>query len=207
MGYALPMFPLSNVVFPYMLLPLHIFEERYRVLMSDLQEVVEPEFGVVLIERGWEVGGGEERANLGTVVRLLDSEQIEGGRWVAVTAGARRIRVTRWLPDAPYPMAEVEDVKDLEVSAEGEPLRAAAYYAVRKVAALQAELGEPGAPLDFELAEDPAIASYQACALSPIGPLDAQRLLVMDDPIARLWDLTEMLRDQIDYLERQLATG
>lgn len=211
MGYALPMFPLSNVVFPYMLLPLHIFEERYRALMSDLQEVAEPEFGVVLIERGWEVGGGgggdEERADLGTVVRLLDSEQIEGGRWVAVTAGARRIRVTRWLPDAPYPMAEVEDVKDLEVSAEGETLREAAYYAVRKVAALQAELGEPGAPLDFELAEDPAIASYQACALSPIGPLDAQRLLVMDDPIGRLWELTEMLRDQIDYLEVQLAAG
>lgn len=207
MGYTLPMFPLSNVVFPYMLLPLHIFEERYRVLMSDLQDVFEPEFGVVLIERGWQVGGGEERADLGTVVRLLDSEQIEGGRWVAVTAGARRIRVTRWLPDSPYPMAEVEDVKDLEVSDEGEALREAAYYAVRKVAALQAELGEPGAPLDFELADDPAIASYQACALSPIGPLDAQRLLVMDDPIARLWELTEMLRDQINYLEMQLATG
>ena len=207
MGYTLPMFPLSNVVFPYMLLPLHIFEERYRVLMSDLQDVFEPEFGVVLIERGWEVGGGEERADLGTVVRLLDSEQIEGGRWVAVTAGARRIRVTRWLPDAPYPMAEVEDIKDLEVSDEGEALREAASYAVRKVAALQAELGEPGAPLDFELADDPAIASYQACALSPIGPLDAQRLLVMDDPTARLWELTEMLRDQIGYLELQLATG
>jgi hypothetical protein len=207
MGYALPMFPLSNVVFPYMLLPLHIFEDRYRALMADLQEVAEPEFGVVLIERGWEVGGGEERADLGTVVQLLDSEQIEGGRWVAVTAGARRIRVTRWLPDAPYPMAEVEDVKDLEVSDESEALREAAHYSVRKVAALQAELGEPGAPLDFDLAEDPAIASYQACALSPIGPLDAQRLLVMDDPTARLWELTEMLRDQISYLELQLGAG
>ncbi len=62
MGYTLPMFPLSNVVFPYMLLPLHIFEDRYRALMADLQDVTEPEFGVVLIERGWEVGGGEERA-------------------------------------------------------------------------------------------------------------------------------------------------
>jgi Lon protease-like protein len=86
MGYRLPMFPLSNVVFPYMLLPLHIFEERYRALMVDLQDEVEPEFGVVLIERGWEVGGGDERADLGTVVRLLDAEEIEGGRWVAVTA-------------------------------------------------------------------------------------------------------------------------
>ncbi len=207
MGYALPMFPLSNVVFPYMLLPLHIFEDRYRELMSDLQHVEEPEFGVVLIERGWEVGGGEERAELGTVVRLLDSEQIEGGRWVAVTAGARRIRVTKWLPDAPYPMATVEDVKDLEASDASETLREAAYFAVRKVAALQAELGEPGAPLDFDLAEDPTIASYQACALSPIGPLDAQRLLVIDDPTARLWELVEMLRDQIEYLELQLATG
>lgn len=207
MGYTLPMFPLSNVVFPFMLLPLHIFEDRYRALMADLQHVDEPQFGVVLIERGWEVGGGEERADLGTVVKLLDSEQIEGGRWVAVTAGVSRIRVTKWLPDAPYPMAEVEDVKDLEASDEGAALREAAHYSVRKVAALQAELGEPGAPLDFELAEDPVIASYQACALSPIGALDAQRLLVMDDPTARLWELTEMLREQINYLELQLASG
>jgi hypothetical protein len=207
MGYRLPMFPLSNVVFPYMLLPLHIFEERYRALMVDLQDEVEPEFGVVLIERGWEVGGGDERADLGTVVRLLDAEEIEGGRWVAVTAGVRRARVTKWLPDAPYPMAIVEDVKDLEASSEAESLRATVYQAVRKVAALQAEMGEPGAPLDFELAEDPVIASYQACALSPIGPLDAQRLLVMDDPTGRLWELTEMLGDQIDDLELQLARG
>ncbi|MGI9647610.1 MAG: LON peptidase substrate-binding domain-containing protein [Acidimicrobiia bacterium] len=207
MGYTIPMFPLSNVVFPYMLLPLHIFEDRYRSMMSDLQEMEEPEFGVVLIERGWEVGGGEERADLGTAVQLLDAEEIEGGRWVAVAAGTRRIRVTSWLPDAPYPMANVEDVKDLEVGGDGDELREVAYQAVRKVAALQAELGEPGAPLDFELATDPVIASYQACALSPIGPLDAQQLLVMDDPSGRLWELTEMLRDQIDCLEMQLAHG
>ena len=207
MGYTLPMFPLSNVVFPYMLLPLHIFEERYRALMADLQELEEPEFGVVLIERGWEVGGGEERASLGTAVRVLDAEEIEGGRWVAVTAGTRRIRVTNWLPDAPYPQATVEDVKDLEVSDEATTLRSGAYQAVRKVAALQAELGEPGAPIDFELAEDPAIASYQACALSPIGPFDAQRLLSMDDPTGRLWELTQLLREQIESLELQLAQG
>ena len=207
MGYTLPMFPLSNVVFPYMLLPLHIFEERYRALMSDLLELEEPEFGVVLIERGWEVGGGEERAGLGTAVRVLDAEEIDGGRWVAVTAGTRRIRVERWLPDAPYPKATVEDVKDLEASDEAAVLRDEAYHAVRKVAALQAELGEGGAPLDFELAEDPSIASYQACALSPIGPLDAQRLLGMDDPTARLWDLITLLHEQIGSLELQLAQG
>lgn len=207
MGYTLPMFPLSNVVFPYMLLPLHIFEQRYRDLMADLAAVDEPEFGVVLIERGWEVGGADERSDLGTAVRVLDAEEIEGGRWVAVTAGTRRIRVTRWLEDSPYPRAQVEDVKDLEVGDEGETLRSAAFQAVRKVAALQAELGEPGAPLDFELAADPAIASYQACALAPIGPLDAQRLLAIDDPAGRLWELTELLTEQIGYLELQLAAG
>ncbi|MBT8201933.1 MAG: hypothetical protein HKN74_07090 [Acidimicrobiia bacterium] len=207
MAYRLPMFPLSNVVFPYMLLPLHVFEDRYRAMMADLQVVDEPEFGVVLIERGWEVGGGEERASLGTAVRLLDAEEIEGGRWVAVSAGTRRIRVTSWLPDDPYPVAEVEDVKDLEIGDEAGTLRDAAFQAVRKVAALQAELGDPGPPLDFELADDPAIASYQACALSPIGPLDAQRLLVMDDPTGRLWELTDLLREQIGVLEMRLAQG
>lgn len=207
MGYTLPMFPLGNVVFPYMLLPLHIFEDRYRALMADLQKEEDPEFGVVLIERGWEVGGGEQRAALGTAVRVLDAERIEDGRWVAVTAGIRRIRVTTWLPDAPYPIASVEDVKDLTAGGEAEVLREEAYHAVRKVAALQAELGEPGAPIDFDLAADPAIASYQACALSPIGPLDAQRLLAMDDPTARLWELNTLLHEQIGLLELQLAQG
>lgn len=207
MARTLPMFPLSNVVFPYMLLPLHIFETRYQALMSDLRDVENPEFGVVLIERGSEVGGGEQRSDLGTIVKVLDSEELPDGRWVAVTAGVKRIRVTKWLPDGPYPVAGIEEVKDLEPGEAGETLRESVQRLLRKVGALLAESGEVGPPVDMELANDITVASYQACAVASLGPLDAQRLLVFDDPVSRLKELGTLLHDQVQILELKLAQG
>ncbi len=207
MARTLPMFPLTNVVFPYMLLPLHVFEERYRRLMIDLRADESPEFGVVLIERGSEVGGGEQRSDLGTVVKVLDSEELPDGRWVAVTAGTGRIRVTKWLPDGPYPVASVEEVKDLEPGEAGETLRESVQWLLRKVGALLAESGEVGPPVDLELSGDVTVASYQACAVAPLGPLDSQRLLVFDDPVSRLKALGTLLHDQMGILELRLAQG
>ena len=207
MARTLPMFPLSNVVFPYMLLPLHVFEERYRALMTDLQEAENPEFGVVLIERGSEVGGGEQRSDLGTIVKVLDSEELPDGRWVAVTAGTRRIRVTKWLTDGPYPIATIEEVKDLEPGLGGETLKESVLWLIRKLGALKAEAGELGPPVDMELSADVTMASYQACALASLGPLDSQRLLAFDDPASRLKELGTLLLDQIQTLELKLAQG
>lgn len=201
-----PMFPLSNVVFPYMLLPLHIFEDRYRAMMRDLQDG-DGQFGVVLIDRGSEVGGGDVRTSTGTLVRLLDSEELDDGRWVAVTAGTRRIRVERWLEDDPYPWAEVVEVEEPEAGDEAAKQRDEVQRLVRKVAAMQAELGVAGPPVDFELSTDPIVASYQACAVSPIGPLDGQRLLEIDPPEARLRQLADLLADHITTLDFQLAEG
>ena len=64
-GARLPMFPLSAVLFPHATMPLHVFEPRYRTLMQDCL-AGDPRFGVVLIERGSEVGGGDQRSRLGT---------------------------------------------------------------------------------------------------------------------------------------------
>ena len=65
------MFPLGKVLVPGEVLPLHVFEPRYRQLVVDLLAADDrpPEFGVVLIERGWEVGGGDARTDIGTVAR------------------------------------------------------------------------------------------------------------------------------------------
>ncbi len=175
--------------------------------MTDLQESETPEFGVVLIERGSEVGGGEQRLDLGTLVKILDAEELPDGRWVAVTAGSRRIRVTKWLPDGPYPVAGVEEVKDLEPGPGGETLRESVQWLLRKVGALLAESGEVGPPVDLELSPDVTVASYQASAVAPLGPLDSQRLLVFDDPVSRLKALQTMLHDQMETLEIQLAQG
>ena len=72
-GTRLPMLPLSAVLFPHTAMPLHVFEPRYRELMRDCLEG-DRRFGVVLIERGSEVGGGDTRARLGTRGLLLGAK-------------------------------------------------------------------------------------------------------------------------------------
>ena len=103
-----PMFPLGSVLVPSMVLPLHVFEPRYLALVKDCL-AGDREFGVTLIERGSEVGGGDIRAMAGTMAEIVRSEEYDDGRWGLVAVGVRRIRVLGWRPDAPYPVAEVED--------------------------------------------------------------------------------------------------
>ncbi len=204
----LAMFPLGSVLFPYTVLPLHIFEPRYRVLMFDCTRGTAPaEFGVVLIERGFEVGGADERFGTGTVARITEAAELPDGRWILQAVGTRRIRVAEWLPDDPYPVAEVDDVteppwSDTDVG----PLRDAERH-VRRALALTAELGEPAAPASFELSEDNEIAAWQLAAIAPLGRLDQQRLLESDGPGARLRLLAAMAEDQIAVLAYRLAGG
>jgi Lon protease-like protein len=180
------MFPLGTVLMPAQLLPLHIFEPRYRELMHRLTAPgTRPELGVVLIERGREVGGGDQRAGTGTLARLLQHQQLPDGRWLALLAGTGRVRVVRWLPDDPFPQAEVEDLPDDACApAETEAL-VEAEQLVREAMMLAAELGEPGLPARLHLVDDPALRLWQLCAAAPLGPLDRQRLLEAPRP-ARL---------------------
>src|SRR5579872_2372849 len=101
------MFPLSTVLFPGASLPLHVFEPRYRALLAD-SLAGDGGFGVVLIDRGSEVGGGDHRVDVGTMADIVQVFGVEGGRSMVMTRGTRRIRVARWLSDDPYPRAEVE---------------------------------------------------------------------------------------------------
>src|SRR5688500_16539615 len=105
------MFPLGTVLFPSMLLPLHVFEPRYRQLTAECIEH-DREFGVVLIERGHEVGGGDSRTSVGTLARIVQAQPFPDGRWALAAVGTSRIRVVEWLPDDPYPRAELEPLPD-----------------------------------------------------------------------------------------------
>ena len=105
------MFPLGTVLFPHALLPLHVFEPRYRVMTEHVLRG-DGEFGVVLIERGSEVGGGDTRFDVGTVARVVRAQELPDGGYALATVGIRRVRVERWLPDDPYPQAEVVELAD-----------------------------------------------------------------------------------------------
>lgn len=199
------MFPLSTVLFPHMRMPLHVFEPRYRRLVADCL-AGDGLFGVVLIARGSEVGGGDQRVGVGTVARIEAAEPLADGRWYLVVVGLGLVRVTRWLEDDPYPRADVEDVAVAEsedsaalVGAEGE---------LRRVQALLSELGDApamsGAP---SLGATPDEAVWGLCAEAPVTVFDRQRLLEAPGPEARLTLLVELLRVVGDDLRRILAGG
>ena len=128
---------------PYAPLPLHVFEPRYRALVEACLEG-EPEFGVVLIERGSEVGGGDTRFDVATVARILQVGRADDGRYVLGTVGTRRLRVVRWLDDAPYPRAEVEAFDDPPARRSTPSSCADVARLLIRVLALRAELGERG---------------------------------------------------------------
>jgi uncharacterized protein len=203
----MPMFPLGMVLFPTQLLPLRIFEPRYRAMTADLLER-DGRFGVVLIERGHEVGGGDTRSDIGTVAQLVQAQPYPDGRYALMAIGVQRLRVRRWLPDDPYPKALVELIDDRDdASGAGEGQYQAAVNKLRGVLALAAELGHSAPASTAEFVEDPRTGSYQLCAASPIGPHDRQRLLNAPSTAARLALLEELLGEARSLFEAQLAMG
>jgi hypothetical protein len=200
------MFPLGTVLVPSAHLPLHIFEPRYRALAQDCL-AGDREFGVVLIERGSEVGGGDVRFGVGTVARIVQAVELPDGRWLLDSVGTERFRVQRWLEDDPYPCAEVESLAEEPAGPEAEEARGNVERLLRQVLALQVELGFPAPSATVELDGDPAVAAYQAIVLSPLGPMDTQELLEAPGPEARLRLLAALLDDARELLARRMAEG
>ena len=208
MAKSMPMFPLGTVLFPHAALPLHLFEDRYRALAETCLRG-DGRFGVVLIERGFEVGGGDQRFGVGTVAHIVEAARTPDGRYLLATVGTERFRIKKWLDDDPFPRAEIDVLGEPKrVPSDAGARRAVVQRLLGRVLAMSAELGDPAAPVDAAaLDDDPLKASYEAAARAPIGPLDAQRLLELDDPGARFERLEAMLVDAAEVLELRLGGG
>jgi Lon protease-like protein len=198
------MFPLESVLFPSALLPLHVFEPRYRDLTRRVL-AGDGEFGVTLIARGSEVGGGDTRVDVGTRARVVQARELPDGRWALVAVGVSRLAVVRWLPDDPFPQADVDDLPEPPPGPEAEALRPDAERILRRTLALRVELGEPAPPVTVELAADVVTAAFQIGALAPVGPADAQRVLEAATTEARLRVLVQLLEEQAELLEARAA--
>src|SRR4051812_28599458 len=165
------MFPLGTVLLPGAYLSLHVFEPRYRALVQACLDGT-PEFGVALIERGSEVGGGDSRFDVGCVARIVEAVTLPDGRWAIGAVGARRIRVDAWLEEDPYPRAEVTPWPDPPAGPAAVDAREPLVAATRRLLALSSELGEAVARATIEVDEDPVLGVYQLAAIAPLGPLD-----------------------------------
>ena len=201
-----PMFPLGTVLVPSGVLPLRVFEPRYRRMLEDLLPE-NREFGVVLIERGSEVGGGEVRCGIGTMARILEARESGDGHWAVVAMGLQRIMVERWLPDDPYPLAEVRPFPDRP----GPGVDPASYAALRDRLRCLLDglvaLGETVPSDSVEIADDPALGSLQMTALAPLTPFDRQRILEVDRVEDRCRLLGELLGEGQELVDLRRRAG
>lgn len=191
----MPLFPLRTVLFPGMPLPLRVFEERYKTMVGELLQSG-GEFGVLLIREGREVGGGARPYEYGTLARIEEWEELQGGRFAIEARGTRRFRLRRMLPPRPYPYGEIDIVEDRPA-----PVTPQLQYALETV--------RTTFPLYFRLAMSLTDQWAQGMRLPPgahelvnfIGPwlqVDEeakQRLLEFESGQDRLAHLAEMLDD------------
>ncbi len=189
----LAMFPLGSVLFPGMPLQLRVFEPRYVAMVLSVLEHAEPEFGVVLIERGSEVGGGDVRFGVGTVARIVSVGQ-SGAEIVLVAKGGARFEVTRWLQDDQFPRAEVRELAALEFEDATASELDAAEAVVRATISRASEFVELRWPPDIELSPELARRIWQVAGIAPLNSLDQYALLrsrTATDLLARLVDETQ----------------
>jgi len=169
---------------------------------------------VALIERGSEVGGGDDRTSVATATRIARVDPLDGGRFAMVIVGTRRLSVLEWLPDDPYPIADVEDWPDTDTEDATEHRAAieamtARVDELRKLAVEVAKATKgktaikPATPR--KLSDDVALATYQLAARAPIGPADRFRLLQAPSVGVRLETLSEAFDDVEAMLRFRLA--
>jgi hypothetical protein len=189
MGTMLPLFPLGAVLYPGMLLPLHIFEERYRQLVRDLLDGAEPRrFGVIAIRKGRETGidGVHSLYEIGCTATLRRVEEREDGRFDVVSVGTRRFRLLTLDRTRPYLQGEVEMLADEPADpAEAGPAVRVIQAAFREYLDALTEWG--GATVRLEdLPDEPELLSFIVAAAMVIDLPERQAMLAEPDTLRRL---------------------
>ncbi|EHB55857.1 peptidase S16 lon domain protein [Mycolicibacterium rhodesiae JS60] len=204
------MFPLQSALLPGELLPLRIFEPRYSQLVADCLAMTDPAFGVVLITRGREVGGGDARSDVGTLARIVEYADQGMGRYQLKTVVGDRIRVLEWLDDDPYPRAVVEPWPD-EPGPEVTPERIGAV--IDKILALferivstrGGQLRSDALAVEPEIADDPSRHIYELAARVPMGQADRYAVLAAPTLAERVDVLTDAIETVTALVEFQIA--
>jgi Lon protease-like protein len=209
--FELAMFPLESALLPNQDLPLRIFEPRYVALVRHCVDSGDP-FGVVLISRGREVGGGDTRCDIGVLSRITECVDHGSDRYSLRCRTAERIRVCEWLPDDPYPRATVR----LWPDERGDPVTHAQLLAVEDgVMALFERIAEArGAQLpdrdvllgyDEAGADDAGQRLFALASRVPIGTADRYTVLSAPSAAGRLAALSEAVDAVAEMVEFQLS--
>jgi Lon protease-like protein len=198
---TVPVFPLNTVLFPGVVAPLHIFEDRYRALMRDLLAIDDPAeriFAVVAIRDGYEVGdrGVQSLHRVGTLVQVTGVERYDDGRFDIEVTGRQRIVLGEVDPAGEYLTAHadlVEDEEDVEEAAGEAALTLATFEEYRtELSALRG-----GPVLTGSMPQHPAYLSYTLAATCLLSQSQRQDLLEAPDALTRLRMLRRALREEM----------
>ncbi len=223
-----PMFPLQSALLPGETLPLRIFEPRYTRLVQDCLAAATPEFGVVLISRGSEVGGDDVRHDVGALARITHHVDLGGGQYELLAQVGDRLRVRSWLPDQPYPRAMVEmwpdepglgpdelvlgpDEPGLGPDEPGlddriaEVVDAIVGLYQRIARASGAQLRPDALAVDPATADDPARHLYALAARVPMGQADRYAVLTAPTLTARVDVLLDAIATVTAMVDFQLS--
>ena len=189
---TIPIFPLPNaVLFPNVFMPLHIFEPRYRAMVSDAL-ADDRIIGMVLLRAGFErdYEGRPSIFPIGCAGVITHSERLADGRFNIVLKGIEKFRVTGEDASKPYRLATIDSMPELVADGERDELRRLRLrLEALLAAAVEREGGEPKFPPampDEDLVN--ALAQYMG-----LEPLERQALLERDGVLARCRSLIELL--------------
>jgi len=216
----LPHFPIHAVLFPHLPLPLHVFEERYRAMATDLMAEGSPfgrRFVVSMITDGPEVGGDAATQRIGTICEIHSAEQFPDGRWLLLVVGVARARLGEVDRSGPYALVDVDPIAEPAGESADQLLprvQAAldAYMAtVKRFVARTASVGhaqeqsDVTASLDqvlkpIRLPDDPVAASYAVGGVLQVELTRKQQLLELPDAAVRLQAELDLLRREIRLL-------
>ena len=204
----LPLFPLGSVLFPGMLLPLHIFEPRYRLLLQRSVRNDEP-FGIVLIRSGAEVGGRAEPHRIGTTARVVGTTPLPDGRSFIIARGERRFEIEKIDAERePYLMGEVRYMdEDDGTDADALDLadRAADAFGQYLTGILATSTdARSGSPLGELRDGTPADVSYRITGGLGIDAMERQRLLETERTATRLESVISLLERENTLLKELL---
>jgi Lon protease-like protein len=201
----IPLFPLPNLVlFPQVAVPLHIFEERYKLMVNRCIDQADI-FGLVLLSEGAEIENEESILRVGVTARVVQVDRLEDGRLNILCAGEERFRIIQFTGSAPYWTADVEFFEDDPETEEGLD---EAYEKVsklyRKATELTSQLKEMEIP-HLDLPDSPLGLSYMVSYVLDLSAMRKQELLESTSTVFRLRSLVDDLEDAISQLQGQVA--
>lgn len=199
---TLPMFPLNAVLFPGVSVPLMVFEDRYRALVHHLLRVDDPTqrvFGSVGIREGYEVGehGAQSLFRVGCRVQMTEVESHADGTFELVAVGLERIELQHLDTTGNYPVGHVLDRPEPPAPVAPELIeRALATFAAYRsvLAGIRAD------PYTGSLPQDPTYLSWTMAAVAPLPMPQRQELLEAEDATQRLIMVTDLLRDELRFM-------